>query len=83
MEKAARLASLAAAGGSLRRLGASLWLRGGQRRWRDIIYAYSDTHYFDCDRNRNLRISADDDGNHAHDQLGRDEEIWIPPFEEG
>ena len=34
MEKAALLASLAAAGGSLRRPGASLWLRGEQRRWR-------------------------------------------------
>ncbi len=71
MEKAARLASLAAAGGSLRRPGASLWLR----RRRDVAprllrHACSDGHHFDGDRNRNLGNPTGNGDNYSHGQLG-------------
>jgi hypothetical protein len=70
MEKAALPASLAAAGGSLHRPGASRWLRGDERSWRDVSHADSEVHYFDGDRNCNFRNATGNGDNHAHGQLG-------------
>ena len=38
--------------------------------WRDVNHAYSDVHYFDGDRNGNLRNPTGNGDNCAHGQLG-------------
>ena len=70
MEKAALLASLAAAGGSLRRPGASLWLRRGPAEVAGRHPPPATSNYFDGDRNGNLRNPTGKGDNRAHGQLG-------------
>jgi hypothetical protein len=72
MEKAALLASLAAARGSLRRLGASLWVRRRRRDitlYSDVNHAYSNGHYFDGDRDGNLWNPTGNGDHFAHAEL--------------